>query len=273
MTSDLAGDARDLNTLSRFLARMDLPELTPVALEQHWGRRRADLLILLGNSVLATAERAAEGVRAGVAERMLISGGIGHSTEYLRDSVRRDPRFAGIGVDERAEGEILRDVLVDGFSVDPDRILVETRSTNCGGNAVESRRLLDSLDLSPRTVILVQDPTMQLRSWASFRHVWADRPDVGFLNYPAFVPLVHDVAGALGFQNPDVPGLWPVDRYLSLLMGEIPRLRDDEHGYGPRGRGFIAHVDVPPEVEEAYARLLPRYGRFVRSAPARSDSR
>jgi len=44
-------------------------------------------------------------------------------------------------------------------------------------------------------------------------------------------------------------------------------LRDDEDGYGPRGRGFQAHVDVPPEVEAAYDALLsghPEWGRPAR---------
>ena len=47
-------------------------------------------------------------------------------------------------------------------------------------------------------------------------------------------------------------------------QGEVPRLRDDEQGYGPRGRGFIAHVDVPDDVEAAHASLLaahPDWGR------------
>jgi hypothetical protein len=38
-------------------------------------------------------------------------------------------------------------------------------------------------------------------------------------------------------------------------MGEIPRLRDDKEGYGPRGKGFIVHVDIPDEVEEAWRRV------------------
>jgi hypothetical protein len=38
-------------------------------------------------------------------------------------------------------------------------------------------------------------------------------------------------------------------------MGEIPRLRDDKDGYGPQGRGFIAHVDVPGHIEAAWSRL------------------
>lgn len=53
------------------------------------------------------------------------------------------------------------------------------------------------------------------------------------------------------FAN-DPGGLWTVDRYLALVVGEIPRLRNDETGYGPRGRDFIVHVDFPPEVEAAW---------------------
>jgi hypothetical protein len=53
---------------------------------------------------------------------------------------------------------------------------------------------------------------------------------------------------------------------VSLVMGEVPRLRDDGLGYGPRGRGFIAHIEVPAEVEAAHQRLrrtlpLDRLGR------------
>jgi hypothetical protein len=46
-----------------------------------------------------------------------------------------------------------------------------------------------------------------------------------------------------------------MERFVSLILGEIPRLRDDERGYGPKGRGFIAHVDVPDGVLAAFSRL------------------
>lgn len=59
-------------------------------------------------------------------------------------------------------------------------------------------------------------------------------------------------------------GLWSPERFLSLIMGEIPRLRDDENGYGPLGRGFIPHVDIPVEIETAYQHvygLLNNHGK------------
>ena len=52
-----------------------------------------------------------------------------------------------------------------------------------------------------------------------------------------------------------VEGLWSVTRYLSLILGELPRLRDDAQGYGPRGKDFIAHVDIPEAVEDAWQQL------------------
>lgn len=58
-------------------------------------------------------------------------------------------------------------------------------------------------------------------------------------------------------------GVWEVDRYLSLLLGEIPRLRDDGSGYGPKGKNFIDHVDIPSEVERAWARLAERYPELL----------
>ena len=43
-------------------------------------------------------------------------------------------------------------------------------------------------------------------------------------------------------------------------MGEIQRLRDDENGYGPRGKGFLGHVDIPDEVEAGWQRLMQLKG-------------
>lgn len=41
---------------------------------------------------------------------------------------------------------------------------------------------------------------------------------------------------------------WKESRFLSLVLGEMQRLRNDERGYGPRGRGFIPAVKIPQDV-------------------------
>jgi hypothetical protein len=47
-----------------------------------------------------------------------------------------------------------------------------------------------------------------------------------------------------------------MERFLALILGEVRRLRDDENGYGPRGRSFLPHVEIPEPVIESYKRVL-----------------
>jgi hypothetical protein len=64
----------------------------------------------------------------------------------------------------------------------------------------------------------------------------------------------------------EIYGMWDIDRYMNLLMGEIPRLSDNADGYGPRGRDFIAHVDIPQKIFEAFNELKKEHGSMVREA-------
>lgn len=69
----------------------------------------------------------------------------------------------------------------------------------------------------------------------------------------------------LAYTEP-IHGMWPMQRYITLLMGEIPRLTDDADGYGPNGKGFIAHVEIPERVQKAFAMLRTVYKDAVREA-------
>ena len=66
----------------------------------------------------------------------------------------------------------------------------------------------------------------------------------------------------------DGPGAYGKAVRSALPMGEVPRLTDDASGYGPAGRGFIAHVDVPPEVQRAFSYLRVTAGFAARAADA-----
>lgn len=63
--------------------------------------------------------------------------------------------------------------------------------------------------------------------------------------------------------------LWVMDRFVDLVLGEIPRLRDDADGYGPRGRGFIGHVEIPIDIEQAWGIVTLAMERNGRKAPTR----
>jgi len=238
----------DLCLLAAFLARQDLKALDVANLGQP-----ADLLVLIGSSLLMTAQIAADAVKSGAVRRILVSGGVGHSTEDLRLAVRRCPDLRGIAVDGRSEAEILTDVLVGRHQLVREAILVESVSTNCGANAWESKRVLTEVGLQPASVVIVQDPTMQLRTHASFERSWRGEPAPTFISFAPFVPVVES-----GVISPS--GQWTFDRFVSLLMGEIPRLTDGPGGYGPKGRDFIQHVDIPESVLLAHARIASAVG-------------
>ena len=80
-------------------------------------------------------------------------------------------------------------------------------------------------------------------------------PDIRCLNYAAYRAEVVVQDNTLAYAQ-NIHGMWDIDRYVNLLMGEIPRLTDDADGYGPRGKNFIVHEDI----RAAYAALQPVYG-------------
>jgi hypothetical protein len=198
-------------------------------------------VLLFGAALPAGWDAAARLVLDGRADRLMVVGGHGHTTDLWLSLVGAAPG--------RTEASVLREH-VEALGVRD--VLVEDRSTNCGDNVVRARAV--AAPLEPRSVVLVQDPTMQRRMDAVARLVW---PSVTLVNRPA----------------PYGGVAWPVERWRALVMGEVPRLRDDADGYGPRGAGHLAHVDVPEPVEAAYAELLARHPGWGRPADPRHASR
>lgn len=256
--------AADLNTMASFLAAPDILDPLGLASAAPEGQDRVELLILLGNSVLYTLDVVAGALKEELVDRLLVVGGEGHSTSYLRRSVQRDSRYQDIDVNGKAEAEIFRDVLVEGHGFGTGSIRLESESKNCGENAEFAYREIQEWGALPEQIVLVQDPTMQRRTKATFQRVWGPQSNTQFFNFPPFVPAVEVEKGRLHFENPERPGLWSMERFVSLVMGEIPRLRNDENGYGPNGKGYIVEVDIPEGVENAYRRLQGPFDAYVR---------
>ncbi len=198
-------------------------------------------MVLCGSAVLRSLDVAADLMARHPRARLVVTGGRGHSTPALFAAVRS----WGIADDGSSEAAVLAALLVSRHGVDPGRILLEEASTHCGENATLTAPLLPD-----GHVVVVQDPTMQRRTHESFRRALAGR-DVTISSRAPFVPVVRRDGG----YDDAGDRAWDLDRFVDLVLGELRRLRDDERGYGPRGTGFIGHVDVPPEVE-ASARVL-----------------
>lgn len=140
---------------------------------------------------------------------------------------------------------------------------LETQSTNCGNNITYLLELLEREKIPCRSIILCQDATMQRRMEMGLRKY---RPQgMEIINYAAYQAEVVAQGSQLTYREA-IPGMWTVDRYVNLLMGEIPRLTDNDAGYGPNGKNYIAHDDIPPEVQAAFERLQAVYGTQTRAA-------
>ncbi len=237
---------QDINALAAWLALDQMPQD---------GTLDIDLAILAGHAVLPNVE-AVIAVAKKYQLPLLISGGTGHSTSLLVEMLAAHPLYRQIDSKGKSEAELLGDVARVFAALPDDLLLLETASCNCGENAAFSQKLLDEHSWQPQRVLLVQDPLMQRRTWETFRYQWRDRADAPeFISWPVFVPQVMMDAGMLRIIGAPPQGLWSMERFLSLLMGEIQRLRDDENGYGPRGKGFLGHVEVPEAVEAGWQRL------------------
>lgn len=282
-------EARDLNTLASFLGQRDFSQLSQGAVavacasasrgnaEASADNRLAragvagradvagtvdgqvDVAVLFGGSILAGGEVLADAMKADVARTYVIVGGAGHTTETLRERARAAwPRIdAAPGA---TEAEIFDAYLREYHGLAAD--LLETRSTNCGNNITYLLELLESRGIAVESFLLMQDATMMRRMVAGLR---LHRTDAAVLAYATYAARVVADSGTLSYEDEPL-GMWDIERYRTLLMGEVPRLRDDASGYGPKGAGWIAHVDIPCDVEDAFARLSAAHPEAVRVA-------
>jgi hypothetical protein len=100
---------------------------------------------------------------------------------------------------------------------------------------------------------------------AGFRKYLQDSK-VEVINFASYQVKVEVKNEKLVIEPTGIWGMWDIERYISLLMGEIPRLIDDANGYGPNGKNYIAHVDIPVNALKAFEELKEEYRDLVRVA-------
>lgn len=245
---------RDVNRMGAYLALDDFGGRGP----QTDDLARLDAIVLLGNQVLATLIVACTLAQQAPQAKLLFSGGVGHATGLLFENLRNSPWnrlvLDGSIRETLAEAEMYAATARRVFFLPEERLLVEKRSRNAGENARFSLEMLKA-EGRAGTVLILQDPTMQRRSvltWGRAAETAGVRTCAA--SHAVFVPRAEPGKDGLP-RLTQSQGSWTVERFLGLVLGEIGRLRDDEDGYGPRGRGFLPHVDIPEAVWESYLRV------------------
>jgi uncharacterized SAM-binding protein YcdF (DUF218 family) len=182
--------------------------------------READCIVALGSHDVRVAERAAQVFLQGLAPLLVCSGKLGALT---------------LGTWTQPEAEIFAEIAV-AKGVPRNRILVEARSTNTGENVGFTRSLLAERGVEIRTVIAVQKPYMERRTYATFRKVWPEidvcvtSPQIDFVDYPNERIAKDDV--------------------IHIMVGDLQRVMV----YGERG--YQIPQDVPADVRDAYEALI-----------------
>lgn len=249
--------ANDINKVAAFLAHEQIRDLR--------SHLPVDCIVLCASSVLYGADYVFDAIasRPGLTKTLVLCGGIGHSTRLMYESVEKSSKYQALRgkLDGLPEARVLEQMYAchPGVPSEPGgpQILIEDRSTNCGENASKTWELCKVNNVTPRSIVVVQDPTMSLRTLASFQKVYSESEEPPeFYSCPTFVPKVHLEEPEYAFvQTKSTTTLWTLNRFFELILGEIPRLRNDMTGYGPKGRGFIVKVDIPEDVEASWARL------------------
>jgi uncharacterized SAM-binding protein YcdF (DUF218 family) len=207
--------------------RQEIRELAERLWDYHHvnhGLERSEVVLVLCSHDTAVAERGAQLYLEGWAPLLVFSGGLGVITKNLWSEPEAE-LFASIA---------------RGMGVPEPDILVETRSTNTGENVQLSRRLLKERGLEPRSLILVQKPYMERRTYATFKNYWPEprvcvtSPQVSFEEY-----LKNYSNSAL--TEDDVVG---------IMVGDLQRLRVYPE------RGFQIPQEIPADVWAAYEELV-----------------
>lgn len=121
-----------------------------------------------------------------------------------------------------------------------DKVFVENKATNTGENIAFSKALLAEQGITPRSVIVVQKPFMERRSFATFLRQWPEprpsiaisSPNISFENYPN------------GHISREV--------VTNIMVGDLQRIKV----YATPEMDFQIPQEIPPEVWAAYEGLV-----------------
>jgi uncharacterized SAM-binding protein YcdF (DUF218 family) len=185
---------------------------------------KSDVIVVLCSHDTVVAERGAELFLEGWAPLLVFSGGLGVITRHLWQDPEAE-RFAQIATQ---------------MGVPDDRILIENRSTNTGENVRFTRQLLAERGIDPESLILVQKPYMERRTFATFNKVWPGKRIA--VTSPRFSmdDYLHRYSNAA----------LSADDVISIMVGDLQRIREYP------ARGFQIPQEIPGDVWEAYEQLV-----------------
>jgi uncharacterized SAM-binding protein YcdF (DUF218 family) len=192
-------------------------------LQLHGAPIKSDIIFCLCSHDIRVAKRAAQLMLNGLGDYLVFSGGVGKLTE---------------GMFNKSEAEVFADIAKQ-MGVQGEKIITETKSTNTGENVRFTFFLLKERNIKVDTILLVQKPYMERRTYATFKKQWPNPNTV-----------IHVTSPQIGYEEYMKGGSISKDHILNVMVGDMQRI----HEY-PK-QGFQIEQDIPNDVWRAYEELI-----------------
>jgi len=192
-------------------------------LQLHENPVKSDIIFCLCSHDTRVAERAAQLMLTGLGKYLVFSGGVGKLTQ---------------GMFNKSEAEIFADIAKE-IGVSSEKILIEGKSTNTGENVRFTYDLLREKGVKADTILLVQKPYMERRTYATFKKQWPD-PDV----------TIQVTSPQISYEEYMSSGDISKDHILNVMVGDMQRIREY-----PK-LGFQIEQEIPDDVWRAYEELV-----------------
>jgi len=188
--------------------------------------KKADVIFALGSSETRVAEYASQLYLDGWAPVVLFAGsGSVHNHKRCRE------QFIGT-----TEAEVFADI-ARNMGVPEEAILIEKKSQNTGENYEFAIKLLNKHGIEPKTVIAVQKPYMERRTYATGKVWW---PNMKFIVTSPPISI-EDYPNESNNYN---------EHWVHSMVGDLQRIKEY-----PK-KGFQIEQEIPNEVWEAYECLV-----------------
>ena len=194
----------------------------------HQPLKKCDAIFILGSRDERVAEYGASLFLQGYGKWLIISGSSAHHGDLLK-----------VHWQDSSEAEHFADIAAR-MGVPRERMILEFKATNTGQNILLTYELLRQTNIKCDSLLLVQKPYMERRTYATFMKQWPGGTIDIVVSSP---PLAYDVY----FDEKN-----PKEDILNIIVGDLQRIIEY-----PR-LGFQIAQEVPADVLEAWEVLVAR---------------
>lgn len=188
--------------------------------------RKCDAVFILASIDDRVAEYGAKLFLQGYGDWLIVSGGVAHADDLLSTDLGG-----------KSEAEHFADIAI-GLGVNAEKIIIENEATNTGENIKLTYEILRQRNISLSSVVLVQKPYMERRTYATFEKQWPGESVDFIVTSPQI--LYEDYFNELQ----------PKDKIINIMVGDLQRIKEYP------ALGFQTEQAIPDDVWRAFEELV-----------------